>query len=533
MRKQTKIAALVSAAALLAIGASVTSLAAVGWQADSEGEWQWFDSYGDPVYDQWKQDQGKWYYLGEDGYMYKNQVFTDDLNHTFWVDGSGEMQTGKWLQINNTDNVDVNGDGHEEATLYMYFGNNGIAYKADSGKVLVKEIKGLKYVFNDEGYMMNNWVKVENNGRLNIYYCGDEDDGHVRIGWKKLPIPDGHVCPDTEAEEWFYFRSDGRAYVQQDGEQFIDGKWYSFNEEGCLRKNWTPYSNYPDITTPPNTNQNIYNSVNGSNGYGWQYAPTPKDSSVSKWYYLVSYNDGSDGIVHSIAFNSGTGLTVAKTIKEKVYLFSGDDGRMLTGLQVLPKATPSPVEWKDPYSANFGEIYNSTAVTELPAGIYYFEDPRNEKDSTAGQMVTGKVTYEYDDGYTTSEYYFARSAVKTSVYRWNTTTKALEKTVDFVTRHIGQAYQNAIVDSVLYGPDGRRIQAEDGGAYAIVNLDSLLSMGHVYWLNGSKAIDLNSYPGNHLIVVNNSGRVKTSGTVKIDGNTYKINTETLQPILQE
>ena len=46
MRKQTKIAALVSAAALLAIGASMTSFAA-GWTYDNSiGHWVYEDSDG-------------------------------------------------------------------------------------------------------------------------------------------------------------------------------------------------------------------------------------------------------------------------------------------------------------------------------------------------------------------------------------------------------------------------------------------------------------------------------------------------------
>ena len=45
MRKQTKLVAVLSAAALLAIGASMTSFAAAGWQEEN-GTWVYYDKDG-------------------------------------------------------------------------------------------------------------------------------------------------------------------------------------------------------------------------------------------------------------------------------------------------------------------------------------------------------------------------------------------------------------------------------------------------------------------------------------------------------
>ena len=42
MRKQTKLVAVLSAAALLAVGASMTSFA--GWEKDEDGIWHYYDS---------------------------------------------------------------------------------------------------------------------------------------------------------------------------------------------------------------------------------------------------------------------------------------------------------------------------------------------------------------------------------------------------------------------------------------------------------------------------------------------------------
>ena len=60
MRKQTKLVAVLSAAALLAMGASMTSFAA-GWEKDDAGVWHYYDSDDEMVTDEWKKDGGKWF----------------------------------------------------------------------------------------------------------------------------------------------------------------------------------------------------------------------------------------------------------------------------------------------------------------------------------------------------------------------------------------------------------------------------------------------------------------------------------------
>ena len=53
MRKQTKLVAVLSAAALLAMGASMTSFAA-GWEKDDAGVWHYYDSDDEMVTGEWK-----------------------------------------------------------------------------------------------------------------------------------------------------------------------------------------------------------------------------------------------------------------------------------------------------------------------------------------------------------------------------------------------------------------------------------------------------------------------------------------------
>ena len=62
MRKQTKIVAVLSAAALLALGCSAVAFAA-GWD-NSTGEWQYLDKDGEPISDAWRKSGDLWFYLG-------------------------------------------------------------------------------------------------------------------------------------------------------------------------------------------------------------------------------------------------------------------------------------------------------------------------------------------------------------------------------------------------------------------------------------------------------------------------------------
>ena len=56
MKKQTKLVAVLSTAALLAIGASMTSFAATGW-AEEDGTWVYYNRDGERATDSWKKSE--------------------------------------------------------------------------------------------------------------------------------------------------------------------------------------------------------------------------------------------------------------------------------------------------------------------------------------------------------------------------------------------------------------------------------------------------------------------------------------------
>ena len=96
MRKQTKIAAVVSAAALLALGASITSFAAAkGTWMMVDGEWYCYDKNGDAYTNTFCSSNGKEYYVGDDGQLVRSE-WVEDGSDKYFVNSSGAKITNDW-----------------------------------------------------------------------------------------------------------------------------------------------------------------------------------------------------------------------------------------------------------------------------------------------------------------------------------------------------------------------------------------------------------------------------------------------------
>ena len=84
----------------------------------------------------------------------------------------------------------------------------------------------------------------------------------------------------------------------------------------------------------------------------------------------------------------------------------------------------------------------------------------------------------------------------------------------------GRAYTNTLVDGKVYGPDGTRIQSDNGWDIVTVEED-------VYKDSDYSGADLkeNAKPvimAGSSVIVNNSGKLKKNGKVKLDGVTYQV-----------
>ena len=485
MRKQTKLVAVLSAASLLAIGASMTSFAK-GW-TEENGEWVYLDSDGERVTQEWKKSGSNYYWLDENGVMATSQIVDDDDN-TYYVNEYGVRAKNQWISVENEDDADVNGE--EVDTLWYYFGDNGKAYKADSNDLKKKtcpDATGSRtYFFDSEGHMVSDWVDYDGA----TYYCGTENEGWAYTGWQYLEPDDDLSSEDYDDQEWFNFKSSGK--MRKSATWYSKGRYYTFDANGIMTSDWYDLT----VTTPSNNVATgthadaLYTSENGSKGTGWVYTENPSESD-SYWYYLVSFTD-NNGTIRNLPFNSQSGDSNwrAKVIKSKTYIFN-EKGEMQDGLVKLGIDADSPNNLVYANGKLVGDTKGGAISKPLPNGVYYF----NESDgSSNGQMVTGKTTVTKDG----EDYYY------------------------YFDKTTGCAINNEVKDGVVYGPDAERIDAEDGNNNWIYDVTEDITY------NKSKATADDTATGTKVIkagsriIVSASGKLRTSGTVKVDGVKYKV-----------
>ena len=98
----------------------------------------------------------------------------------------------------------------------MYFGSDGKAYKCKlSGKYVIRDIKGKKYAFDENGHMLYGWIDKGSSKLLDsdpcawqhaTYYFGDWNDGAMTIGQRNIVIAYKNEC---EYERKFIFDQNG------------------------------------------------------------------------------------------------------------------------------------------------------------------------------------------------------------------------------------------------------------------------------------------------------------------------------------
>ena len=269
MRKQTKLVALLSAAALLAVGASMTSFA--GWEKDEDGIWHYYDSDDEMVTDEWRKDGSKWFYLDEDGNMLTDSWVDDE----YYVGSDGAMLKNQWVKTTADEDVS---DPEDDGDHWYYFGSNGKMYR-DADK---KKVNGKYYFFNAHGQMVYEWINnhkyavnknttpsgaepmgnasasnaldgnIEDAGAgyiWNMQYSNVVEDGSRANGWYEI---DGSEDTGTDGDtDWYYF-DDGEAeradsakdrLMINDGDDApvyrakikVEGKYFCFNEMGQMQ----------------------------------------------------------------------------------------------------------------------------------------------------------------------------------------------------------------------------------------------------------------------------------------------------------
>ena len=420
MRKQTKVVAVASAAALLAIGGAMTSFAAQGW-VEEDGTWYYYDKDGSRVEDEWKKSGDNWFWLDseEGGAMATDKLIEDD-DKTYYVDANGVMVTNTWVKV-----VNENQDDEDDPAEYHYYymQSNGKAYKGSGDKVSKKTIDGKQYAFDEDGIMLYGWVD-EDGTMVNdedgwadaTYYFGSWEDGSMKTGWQKISVYDNTDDKEDDYDYWFNFKANGKKRVQLDnGSEDTDatwknnGKYYHFDTRGVMVYEWYPTQN---------TTSNLHSASN------WSYFNSPEDGAkvVKGWFKVVGPNEDTsfkeldsesfasvDGVKNEDArwyYNDGReeGLVAGKIkkIKGKYYGFRPDDGEkggaMLKGLCALEMDGENIVKvYDDDMDADdLDDFLDGVDAGNYTANTYLYYFGNADDEDTDGAMKTGNVTVNLD-----------------------------------------------------------------------------------------------------------------------------------------
>ena len=473
MRRQKKLTAVLSVSALFTLSAAATSFAATrGWVEDN-GVWQYLDSDGDPVTEEWKKSGNQYFWLDENGEM-AIDVLVEDDDDKYYVDGNGARVLNQWRSVDNEDDWTNEGNDEEPENVWYYFGSSG---KAVTGK---KTVNGKVHIFDEEGEMFYSWTEYKDK----TYYLGDENEGFAYNGWHSLELPEDIEDDYDDSDGWFYFKTSGEMRQADPGEEtervYINGAYYGFDLNGVMVDGWVP-----EYATTA-TGSAYYTEESGNQKKGWVFAYENTETGEDDdevWYYLNSkgkpfnvggyYDDNgakkSTGAAqlyeHGLPEEDLHEEVAAKVINSKTYLFD-QAGIMLDGVYELTET-----------------VNRVGGSGNLEPGFYYFNSTEN---SMLGRMETGKTKVDLDG----EDYYFHFAKD-------------------------GKAYTNMIYDGCLYKADGIRLDSDDGKQVFEIGGDDF---DDVITVKNSKI----TLEEGDRVIISTSGKVKKSGSVTIDGTKYNV-----------
>ncbi len=431
MRKMTKAVTFCAAAALLTMGASLTSYAA--WQQEG-GEWIYTDNSGSMVRDSWRQSGNYWFYLGYDGYMVRDQWIDD----TYYVNEDGARLTNQWVYVDEGTYDAPNPDGG-----WFYLEGDGQA-AADGWRT----INGQRYHFDSDGTMDYGWLNDEDE----LYYLGDENDGAMKTGWLCLDFDSDEVPDDGQVSmvlnygdngTWFYFQTNGQA-VKADEDNYvrrtINGYRYYFDENGAMVTGWAAVGDQEEgDATGISTLKYFGGADEGQMATGWRYLyDDPEDSEDDSYDFSFSVAtnsewDGGDGDGAWYYFDN-----------------SGVPAYLNSNAATLSEATTS-INGQRYFFDEYGQMQSGLLGIGLPDGTVvsaYFG-----ADDSDGAMKRERQTNVYDDDGERGTYYFNGSG-----------------------ENRGAGYSGERNGYLYY--NGKLVEAEDGEDFQVFEVD-----GQLYLVN--------------------------------------------------
>ena len=354
MRKSTKIAVVLAAAALLVAGFAFTTLAK-GWVKEAEGLYYYEDAEGMKVYNEWKKDTDpntgivKYYYLGDDGYMVMNTLVETDEGK-FWCGPDGAKVVSTWQQVpaseEDQDNLEVD-------YRWYWFDAKG---KAVTGQQSLKNSAGETgtYFFDADckmvyGYVnvidkkVNEWTTKVKEGYEyttgTTYFCQSNEEGWaVTSTWRKESQDASGDAFEDAKTFWAFYQSNGKRAVANGAKGYLwNGVKYFFNDFGKM------------LT-------------------GWQEA-TRSDEEGVDWPVVENYGGADEGIKVKKAWKRTT-------------RYNKDDGE-------------DDEYWF--YFDNSGAAIQKTGVYKINGKFYAFGEEL--KDSYASPMLAGMVALTKEGGF--------------------------------------------------------------------------------------------------------------------------------------
>ena len=240
------------------IPASAFAAVKDGWHKTDAGKWNYYVD-GEMIKDQWYKIGGKWYYFYTSGEMAASSIIPDEKLKCFYiVDASGAMVTTPgWYSIKVTIDIPVtkiwfyikkNGTttiGWKKigGKWYYFFEMGGIMINSD----LLPDgldIEDKLYFFNKDGTIKtNSWIKSSEGA----WYYTDKNGAAV-TGWKQIGKTwyyfgkSGAMYSDywleypDDSTEYYYFDKSGAMVTNKWVEDY--GDWYYQGKDGRSVKGW-------------------------------------------------------------------------------------------------------------------------------------------------------------------------------------------------------------------------------------------------------------------------------------------------------
>lgn len=200
---------------------------ATGW-VKHDGKWYYANGSGAKVKNAWIAPGGRWYWLEADGSMAEAK-WVSVKGADYYLAGSGVMATG-WVKYDGKWYY-TNGSGAKVKGGWIAPGGAWYWLQPDANGAMAEAKwvtdKGKKYYLTSSGAMATGWYKASakdaaGKDAINWYYA-QGSGAQVQSGWQYVN------------GRWYWFDKDKKGAMTNESLKTIDGKQYSFTQNGDMR----------------------------------------------------------------------------------------------------------------------------------------------------------------------------------------------------------------------------------------------------------------------------------------------------------